>query len=230
MREEAVPEGLLPVVHLPSRPLLPAHGCPCPREGVLGQLCPPKPGGGDALVKRGEGLLPATRWVACCSAGSPLPPHRHSGVLSAYGMALADIVHEAQEPCSLVYEPASFAQLDLRMAALEKTCVHALEAQGFARWAPRAGRAERGRGGGFGIQGGRCQAPPPLPADPRSPPRPSCTCATSGQTAPSCARPRATRPTPAPAAAETLVQPLPIGQWHNHPHTPRELGLRGPSL
>ncbi|XP_058035035.1 5-oxoprolinase isoform X4 [Ahaetulla prasina] len=59
--------------------------------------------------------------------------HKHSGVLSAYGMALADIVHEAQEPCSLVYEPASFAQLDLRMAALEKTCVHALEAQGFAR-------------------------------------------------------------------------------------------------
>lgn len=63
-------------------------------------------------------------------------------------MALADIVHEAQEPCSLAYEPASFAQLDLRMAALEKTCVHALQAQGFARWVPRA---ERGRGGGFGV-------------------------------------------------------------------------------
>ncbi|XP_034275895.1 LOW QUALITY PROTEIN: 5-oxoprolinase [Pantherophis guttatus] len=59
--------------------------------------------------------------------------HKHSGVLSAYGMALADIVHEAQEPCSLVYEPASFTQLDLRVAALEKTCVQALEAQGFAR-------------------------------------------------------------------------------------------------
>lgn len=71
---------------------------------------------------------------------SPSPP-RHSGVLSAYGMALADIVHEAQEPCSLVYEAASFAQLDLRMAALEETCVHALEAQGFSRWAGRAERA-----------------------------------------------------------------------------------------
>ncbi|KAK9402794.1 5-oxoprolinase [Crotalus adamanteus] len=59
--------------------------------------------------------------------------HKHSGVLSAYGLALADIVHEAQEPCSLVYGPASFAQLDLRMAALEETCLHALEAQGFAR-------------------------------------------------------------------------------------------------
>uniref|UniRef100_A0A670ZUZ2 5-oxoprolinase, ATP-hydrolysing n=1 Tax=Pseudonaja textilis TaxID=8673 RepID=A0A670ZUZ2_PSETE len=59
--------------------------------------------------------------------------HKHSGVLSAYGMALADIVHEAQEPCSLVYEAASFAQLDRRTAALEETCVRALEAQGFAR-------------------------------------------------------------------------------------------------
>ncbi|KAM3839583.1 5-oxoprolinase isoform 1-T1 [Vipera latastei] len=59
--------------------------------------------------------------------------HKHSGVLSAYGLALADIVHEAQEPCSLVYGPASFAQLDLRMAALEERCLRALEAQGFAR-------------------------------------------------------------------------------------------------
>lgn len=99
--------------------------------------------------KEGKGFCrPPARWVVCCSVGSLPPPSyppRHSGVLSAYGMALADIVHEAQEPCSLVYEPASFAQLDLRMAALDKTCVHALEVQGFARWAPRAGRAERGR-------------------------------------------------------------------------------------
>lgn len=76
----------------------------------------------------------------------PLPPPRHSGVLSAYGLALADIVHEAQEPCSLVYGPASFAQLDLRTAALEETCLHALEAQGFARWAPGLGGQE-GAGG-----------------------------------------------------------------------------------
>ena len=30
--------------------------------------------------------------------------HRYSGILSAYGLALADVVHEAQEPCALKYE------------------------------------------------------------------------------------------------------------------------------
>ncbi|XP_053104101.1 5-oxoprolinase isoform X2 [Hemicordylus capensis] len=59
--------------------------------------------------------------------------HKHSGVLSAYGLALADVVHEAQEPCSLTYGPEAFAQLDQRLAALEQECVRALEAQGFAR-------------------------------------------------------------------------------------------------
>lgn len=29
---------------------------------------------------------------------------RYSGILSAYGMALADVVHEAQKPMSCVYE------------------------------------------------------------------------------------------------------------------------------
>jgi 5-oxoprolinase (ATP-hydrolysing) len=31
--------------------------------------------------------------------------HKYAGILSAYGMALADVVHEAQEPCAKVYEP-----------------------------------------------------------------------------------------------------------------------------
>lgn len=31
--------------------------------------------------------------------------HKYAGILSAYGMALADVVHEAQEPCSLQYTP-----------------------------------------------------------------------------------------------------------------------------
>lgn len=31
--------------------------------------------------------------------------HRYAGILSAFGMALADVVHEAQEPCSKIYEP-----------------------------------------------------------------------------------------------------------------------------
>lgn len=29
--------------------------------------------------------------------------HRYSGILSAYGLALADVVHEAQEPCAKEY-------------------------------------------------------------------------------------------------------------------------------
>ncbi|XP_044860743.1 5-oxoprolinase [Mauremys mutica] len=59
--------------------------------------------------------------------------HRHSGILSAYGLALADVVHEAQEPCSLRYGPEAYAQLDARMAALQTECVRALQAQGFPR-------------------------------------------------------------------------------------------------
>ncbi|XP_035170061.1 5-oxoprolinase-like, partial [Oxyura jamaicensis] len=58
--------------------------------------------------------------------------HKYSGVLSAYGMALADVVHEAQVPCALRYEPAAFAQLDERIAALEQECRQALAAQGFS--------------------------------------------------------------------------------------------------
>ena len=29
--------------------------------------------------------------------------HRYSGILSAYGLALADVVHEVQEPCAKEY-------------------------------------------------------------------------------------------------------------------------------
>nr|XP_033788894.1 5-oxoprolinase isoform X2 [Geotrypetes seraphini]XP_033788895.1 5-oxoprolinase isoform X2 [Geotrypetes seraphini]XP_033788896.1 5-oxoprolinase isoform X2 [Geotrypetes seraphini] len=59
--------------------------------------------------------------------------HKHSGILSAYGMALADVVHEAQEPCSLVYEQESYPLLDERVVALQERCVAALEREGFLR-------------------------------------------------------------------------------------------------
>lgn len=72
--------------------------------------------------------------------GAPSPlatlPHRHSGLLSALGLALADVVHEAQEPCSLPYTPETFMQLDQRLNVLEEQCVDALQAQGFPRWDP----------------------------------------------------------------------------------------------
>lgn len=58
---------------------------------------------------------------------------RHSGLLSALGLALADVVHEAQEPCSLSYTPETFVQLDQRLRSLEEQCVDALQAQGFPR-------------------------------------------------------------------------------------------------
>ncbi|KAM6033035.1 5-oxoprolinase [Chlamydotis macqueenii] len=58
--------------------------------------------------------------------------HKYSGILSAYGLALADVVHEAQAPCALRYEPSAFARLDERIAALERECRDALSAQGFA--------------------------------------------------------------------------------------------------
>ena len=32
--------------------------------------------------------------------------HRYSGILSAFGMALADVVHEEQETCSKIYHPS----------------------------------------------------------------------------------------------------------------------------
>ncbi|XP_078392252.1 5-oxoprolinase [Cetorhinus maximus] len=59
--------------------------------------------------------------------------HKYGSILSAYGMALADVVHEAQEPCSVVYEAGSYSFLDERIAVLEKQCVAALCAQGFHR-------------------------------------------------------------------------------------------------
>ncbi|XP_057387820.1 5-oxoprolinase isoform X5 [Balaenoptera acutorostrata] len=62
-----------------------------------------------------------------------LLPQRHSGLLSALGLALADVVHEAQEPCSLPYAPETFVQLDQRLSRLEEQCVDALRAQGFPR-------------------------------------------------------------------------------------------------
>ncbi|KAM8966221.1 5-oxoprolinase [Pelodytes ibericus] len=59
--------------------------------------------------------------------------HKYGGILSAFGMALADVVHEAQEPCSMVYNSQCFPLLEERIAALEKQCIEALEEQGFQR-------------------------------------------------------------------------------------------------
>ncbi|XP_005089828.1 5-oxoprolinase [Aplysia californica] len=57
--------------------------------------------------------------------------HKYAGILSAYGMALADVVYEAQEPSALTYSAENFAQLNERIAALEKKCQEELKVQGF---------------------------------------------------------------------------------------------------
>ncbi|XP_012239742.1 5-oxoprolinase [Bombus impatiens] len=57
--------------------------------------------------------------------------HKYAGILSAYGMALADVVEEAQEPSAEIYEQESFARLDERLDALEKKVREKVAAQGF---------------------------------------------------------------------------------------------------
>uniref|UniRef100_A0A2M4A7B1 Putative oxoprolinase n=1 Tax=Anopheles triannulatus TaxID=58253 RepID=A0A2M4A7B1_9DIPT len=57
--------------------------------------------------------------------------HKYAGILSAYGMALADVVHEAQEPCGLELCPDNRAVLKERLNVLSARCVEQLERQGF---------------------------------------------------------------------------------------------------
>lgn len=57
--------------------------------------------------------------------------HRYSSVLSAYGMALADVVDERQEPESMVWEEKSVASLKERMGKLKDKSSASLRDQGF---------------------------------------------------------------------------------------------------
>lgn len=57
--------------------------------------------------------------------------HKYAGILSAYGIALADVVHEAQETCSKIYCQDSFEYLDKKIEELERTCERELQKQGF---------------------------------------------------------------------------------------------------
>ncbi|OGE54653.1 hypothetical protein PENARI_c005G09950 [Penicillium arizonense] len=57
--------------------------------------------------------------------------HRHSSVLSAYGMALADVVDENQEPESKVWGNEIRYELKLRLQELKKRSAHRLKNQGF---------------------------------------------------------------------------------------------------
>ncbi|RVE51001.1 hypothetical protein evm_004292 [Chilo suppressalis] len=59
--------------------------------------------------------------------------HKYAGILSAYGMALAHVVHEAQTPCALKYCPENFDELDRQLDVLSAVCRDKLRAQGFEK-------------------------------------------------------------------------------------------------
>lgn len=58
--------------------------------------------------------------------------HKFAGILSAYGMALADVVHEAQEPSGIEYSDKNATVLRQRLDALSAQCREQLQAQGFS--------------------------------------------------------------------------------------------------
>lgn len=57
--------------------------------------------------------------------------HRLASVLSAYGIGLADVVHEEQEPSSFELVDESLVEIDSRLAALEEKARHKLMQDGF---------------------------------------------------------------------------------------------------
>lgn len=57
--------------------------------------------------------------------------HKFCGILSAYGMGLADVIEEAQEPYSAVYGPESVLEASRREAILLKQVKQKLLDQGF---------------------------------------------------------------------------------------------------
>ncbi|KAF7274470.1 hypothetical protein GWI33_012878, partial [Rhynchophorus ferrugineus] len=58
--------------------------------------------------------------------------HKYAGILSAYGMALADVVQEAQESCAKSYTADNFDYFDSRLDALKEQCFQQLLKQGFS--------------------------------------------------------------------------------------------------
>jgi 5-oxoprolinase (ATP-hydrolysing) len=73
----------------------------------------------------------------CCAIAkilgmSHIVVHRHSGILSAYGLSLADIVEERQEPFSGVgISLESYPKIEERLTVLKDSAYDALRSQGF---------------------------------------------------------------------------------------------------
>ena len=59
--------------------------------------------------------------------------HRYSSILSAYGMALASLVQEVQEPASLILSPENMDEISARFQDLQQRAEEELYKQGVAR-------------------------------------------------------------------------------------------------
>lgn len=59
--------------------------------------------------------------------------HKYSSVLSAYGMALADVVHEERSPCAAVYSEDQLARFSAELDGLEEKATEALQQQGIQK-------------------------------------------------------------------------------------------------
>lgn len=58
--------------------------------------------------------------------------HKYAGILSAYGMACADVVHEEQEPSSLILTQSNVAKIQERVSYLVAISVKKLRQLGFS--------------------------------------------------------------------------------------------------
>lgn len=58
--------------------------------------------------------------------------HKYASLLSAYGIALADVVDESQTPAQLVYEEANFSKIYSQFVDLRTTSIAGLKTQGFS--------------------------------------------------------------------------------------------------
>ena len=59
--------------------------------------------------------------------------HKYAGILSAYGIALADVVHEEQAPCALEYVSQNVDEFNKRLEDLKVKATEKLMEQGFKR-------------------------------------------------------------------------------------------------
>jgi 5-oxoprolinase (ATP-hydrolysing) len=73
----------------------------------------------------------------CCEMATELGMktifvHRFSGILSAVGMGLADVIEELQEPCALAYNDSTFPDILSRLHRLDESVKKQLRGNGFS--------------------------------------------------------------------------------------------------